>query len=128
MEVALQRRLAIRTRPKTQLEAAYGEWLTKNRQIAARFEGRVAQKRAAIAQLDKAIRSLAAESEMENRQLKAKRMEEAEGKGRICNSYFGRWLVYLVHYLLHIVNLFPLSHYTPSLPPRYFSLPLGFIS
>ncbi len=99
MEVAIQRRIANRTRPKTQLEAAYGEWLTKNRRIAARFEGRVAQKRAAIAQLDMAIKKL--ESEMENRQLKAKRMEEAEGKGRICNSYFGRWLVHLVHYILY---------------------------
>ncbi len=77
MDVALQRRLANRTRPKTQLEAAYGEWLTKNRRIAARFEGREAQKRAAIAQLDMAIKSLIAESEMEIRQLKAKRMEEA---------------------------------------------------
>jgi hypothetical protein len=77
VEVALHRRIANRTRPKAQLEAAYGEWLTKNRRIAARFEGRVAQKRAAIAQLDMAIRSLATESEMENRQLKAKRMEEA---------------------------------------------------
>ncbi len=75
MEVALQRRLAIRTRPKAQLEAAYGEWLTKNRRIAARFEGRMAQKRMAIAQLDMAIKKL--ESEMENRQVKAKRMEEA---------------------------------------------------
>ncbi len=74
MDVALQRRIANRTRPKAQLEAAYGEWLTKNRRIAARFEGRVAQKRAAIAKLDMAIKKL--ESEMENRQLKAKRMEE----------------------------------------------------
>jgi hypothetical protein len=74
VDVALQRRIANRTRPKAQLEVAYGEWLTKNRRIASQFEGRVAQKRAAIAQLDKAIKKL--ESEMENRQLKAKRMEE----------------------------------------------------
>ncbi len=77
MDVALQRRIANRTGPKAQLEVAYGEWLTKNRRIAARFQGRVAQKRAAIAQLDMAIKSLIAESEMEIRQLKAKRMEEA---------------------------------------------------
>jgi len=61
METAVQRRLATRKRTKTQLEMAYGEWLTQNRQIAARFEGRLAEKRAAIAELDKAIMSLANE-------------------------------------------------------------------